>query len=48
MDSNCLVDFNQMISSHHFEVQNVKFEQNLKMAAACDLIYLTFVAMETN
>ena len=39
--------------SRHFEVQKQKFEQNLKMlkskmAAACDVIYLTTVAMETN
>ena len=42
-----------MLFSRHFEVQKWKFEQNLKiwkskMAAACDVIYLTIVAMETN
>ena len=35
------------------EVEKWKFEQNLKIwkskkAAACDVIYLTIVAMETN
>ena len=39
--------------SRHFEVQKWKFEQNLKiskskMAAACEVIYLTIVSMETN
>ena len=42
-----------MLFSRHFEVQKFKFEQNLKisnfkMATACDNIYLTIVAMETN
>ena len=42
-----------MLLSRHFEVQKFKFEQNLKilkskLAAACDVIYLTIVAMETN
>ena len=39
--------------SRHFEVRKWKFEQNLKikkskMAAACNVIYLTTVTMETN
>ena len=39
-----------MLFSRQFEVQKWKFEQNLKnqnpkMAAACDVIYLTIVAM---
>ena len=38
--------------SHQSEVQKWKFEQNLKIwkskiTAACDVIYLTIVAMET-
>ena len=42
-----------MLFSRQFEVQKWKFEQNLKikkpkMAATCDVIYLTIVAMETN
>ena len=42
-----------MLFSRQFEVQKWKFEQNLKnlksnMAAACVVIYLTIVAMETN
>ena len=42
-----------MMFSRLFEVQKSKFEQNMiiyksKMAAACDTIYLTTVAMETN
>ena len=42
-----------MLFSRQFEVQNLKFEQNLKlykskMAAACDVIYLSIIAMETN
>ena len=42
-----------MLSSRQSEVQKWKFEQNLKnwkskRAAACDVIYLTIVAMETN
>ena len=42
-----------MLFSCQFEVQKWKFEQNLKiwkskMAAACDIIYLTIVAMEIN
>ena len=48
------MDFNrQMQFSRPSEVQMWKFEQNLKiwkskMAAACDVIYLIIVAMETN
>ena len=39
-----------MLFPRQFEVQKWKFEQNLKnqnskMAAACDVIYLTIVAM---
>ena len=39
--------------SRQSEAQKWKFEQNLKiwkskMAAACDVIYLTIVSMETN
>ena len=39
-----------MLFSCHFEVQKWKFEQseNLKIQDACDVIYLTIVAMETN
>ena len=42
-----------MLFSHQSEVEECKFEQNLKiwkskMAAACDVIYLIIVAMETN
>ena len=42
-----------MLFSRPSEVQKLKFEQNLKiwkskMAAACDAIYLTILAMETN
>ena len=42
-----------MLYSRQFEVEKWKFEQNFKiwkskMAAACDVIYLTVVAMETN
>ena len=42
-----------MLFSRQFEVQKWKLQQNLKfqkskMAAACDVIYLTIVAMETN
>ena len=42
-----------MLFSRQSEVQKWKFEQNLKiwkfkMTAACDVIYLTIVAMETN
>ena len=42
-----------MLFSRQSEVQKWKFEQNLKiskskMAAACDVIYLNIVAMETN
>ena len=42
-----------MLFSRQFGIQKWKFEQNLKiktskMAAACDVIYLTIVAMETN
>ena len=42
-----------MLFSRQSEVQKWKFEQILKiskskMAAACDVIYLTTVAMETN
>ena len=42
-----------MLFSCHFEVQKFKLEQNLnikksKTAAACDVIYLTTFAMETN
>ena len=54
MDSTYFVDFNRwMLFSRQSEIQKWKFEQNLKiwkskMAAACDVIYLTIVAMETN
>ena len=54
MDSTYFVDFNrQMLFSRQSKAQKWKFEQNLKiwkskMAAACDVIYLTIVAMETN
>ena len=54
IDSAYFVDFNrQMLFSRQSEVQKWKFEQNLKiskskMAADCDVIYLTIVAMETN
>ena len=42
-----------MLFSHESEVQKWKFEEDLKfwkskMASACDVIYLTIVAMETN
>ena len=42
-----------MLLSRHSEVQKWKFQQNLKikkskMAAACNVIYLTIVAIETN
>ena len=42
-----------MLLSRQSQVQKRKFEQNLKiwkskMAAACDVIYLPIVAMETN
>ena len=42
-----------MLFSRQSEVQKWKFEQNPKiwkstMAAACEVIYLTIVAMETN
>ena len=42
-----------MLFSRQSEIKKWKFEQNLKiskskMAAACDVIYLTIVAMETN
>ena len=42
-----------MLISRQSEVQKWKFEQNLKIsksmkAAACEVIYLTTVAMETN
>ena len=42
-----------MLFSCQSEVQKWKFEQNLKiwkskMAAACDVMYLTVVAMENN
>ena len=42
-----------MLFSRQSEVEKRKFEQNLKIwkskiAAACDVIYLTIVAMETN
>ena len=42
-----------MLFSRQSEVQKGKFEQNLKIwkskrVAACDIIYLTIVAMETN
>ena len=42
-----------MLFSRQSEVEKWKFEQNLKiwkpkMAAACDVIYLAIVAMETN
>ena len=42
-----------MLFSHQSEAQKGKFEQNLKiwkskMSDACDVIYLTIVAMETN
>ena len=41
-----------MLFSRQFDVEKWQFEQNLKiskskMAAACDVIYLTIVAMET-
>ena len=48
------MDFNhKMLFSRQSEVQKWKFEKNLKiwkfkMAAACDVISLTIVAMETN
>ena len=42
-----------MLFSHQSDEKKWKFEQNLKiwkskMAANCDVIYLTIVAMETN
>ena len=42
-----------MLFSRESEVQKWKFEEDLKlwkpkMASACDVIYLTIVAMETN
>ena len=42
-----------MLFSRQPEVEKWKFKQNLKiwkskMAAACDVIYLPIVAMETN
>ena len=42
-----------MLFFRKFEVHNWKFEKNLKtwkskMPAACDVIYLTIVAMKTN
>ena len=42
-----------MLFSRQSEVQKEKFKQNLKiwkskMAAACDVIYLAIVAIETN
>ena len=42
-----------MLFSRQSEVQKWKFEQNLKIwksktAAACDVMYFTNVAMETN
>ena len=42
-----------MLFSRQSEVQKGKFEQNLKIwkskvAAACDVIYLTIVTMEIN
>ena len=42
-----------MLFTHQSEVEKWKFEQYLKiwkskMAAACDVIYLTIAAMETN
>ena len=42
-----------MLFSRQSEVEKWNFEQKLKigkskMAAACDVIYLTIVAMETN
>ena len=42
-----------MLFSHQSEAQKWKFERDQKirkskMAAACDVIYLTIVAMETN
>ena len=42
-----------MLFSRQSEVEKWKFEQNLKiwkskMTAACDVIYLTIVAMGTN
>ena len=42
-----------MLFSRQSEAQKWKFKQNLKiwkfkMAAACDVIYLIIVAMETN
>ena len=54
MGSTYFVNFNcKMLFSRQSEVQKWKFEQNLKiwkskMAAACDVIYLTIVAIETN
>ena len=54
MDSSYFVDFNRyMLFSRQFEVQKWKCEQNLKilkskMAAACDVIYLIIVAMQSN
>ena len=48
------MDFNhEMLFSRQSEVEKRKFEQNLKIwkskiAAACDVIYLTIVTMETN
>ena len=54
MDSTYFVDFNRLMRfSRQSEEQKWKFEQNLKiwkskLAAACDDIYLTIVAMETN
>ena len=42
-----------MLFYHQCEVEKWKFEQNLKIwksktAAACDIIYLIIVAIETN
>ena len=42
-----------MLFSRQSEVQKWQFEQNLKIwksktAAACDVIYLTIVAIDTN
>ena len=39
-----------MLFSHQSEVKKWKFEQNpkIQVTAACDVIYLTIVAMETN
>ena len=42
-----------MLLSRQSEIQKWKFEQNrkiwkAKMAAACDIIYLAIVAMETS